>query len=193
MHSSTWAEDVLSLLAPHSLFDNTQLSKGGTQWEEPHSDSTEVDEESAVKEDFPVNTLVIRVLMQQRLFVCSLLCLIQLLLGVPWKAYLRLILLLAFQWQIIIPQCWGQHCRNHLRSLNSMQAVHGWPMPVSQQKLGDMPPVEQAIASWTALRLACASANPRCPRKECAKTDHLISQSFNTAACAGRGRLWLSW
>ncbi|KAL1260419.1 hypothetical protein QQF64_008246 [Cirrhinus molitorella] len=51
-----------------------------------------------------------------------------------------------------------------------------------------MPPVEQAIAAWTALGPIRASLNPRCPRKECAKTDSLVSQSFNAAArtaCTG--------
>ncbi|KAJ8001185.1 hypothetical protein DPEC_G00188670 [Dallia pectoralis] len=51
--------------------------------------------------------------------------------------------------------------------------------------LGDMPPVEQEIASWTTLGPAYASANPRCP-KECAKTDRLISRSFNSTARAAR-------
>lgn len=47
-----------------------------------------------------------------------------------------------------------------------------------------MPPVEQAIAEWTTLGPFHASANPRCPRKEFAKTDRLVSQSFNAIACA---------
>ncbi len=54
--------------------------------------------------------------------------------------------------------------------------------------LGDMPPVEQTIAAWTAVGPVRASANPRCPSKECAKTDHLISLSFNASArAAGTG------
>ncbi|XDV45568.1 hypothetical protein PO909_013648 [Leuciscus waleckii] len=52
--------------------------------------------------------------------------------------------------------------------------------------LGVIPPVEQKCASWTTLGPAYASANPRCPKKECAKTDHLISQSFNATAHAAR-------
>ncbi len=36
----------------------------------------------------------------------------------------------------------------------------------------------------TALGPIGASVNPQCPRKKCAKTDHLISRSFNAAAHA---------
>ncbi|XP_075340396.1 uncharacterized protein LOC142399558 [Odontesthes bonariensis] len=52
--------------------------------------------------------------------------------------------------------------------------------------LGDMPPVEASVASWTSLGPARASPNPRCPRKECAKTDRLASRSFNASARAAR-------
>ncbi|XP_051533337.1 uncharacterized protein LOC127428783 [Myxocyprinus asiaticus] len=49
-----------------------------------------------------------------------------------------------------------------------------------------MPPVEQSTASRTALGPACVSGNPRCPGKECAKSDRMISCSFNAAAHAAR-------
>ncbi|CAL8406948.1 unnamed protein product [Arctogadus glacialis] len=52
--------------------------------------------------------------------------------------------------------------------------------------LGDMPPVEASIASWTSLGPARVSSNPSCPRKECAKTDRLVTRSFNASARAAR-------
>ncbi|CAL8362208.1 unnamed protein product [Boreogadus saida] len=52
--------------------------------------------------------------------------------------------------------------------------------------LGDMLPVEVSIASWTFLGPARASSNPCCPRKECAKTDRLVTSSFNASARAAR-------
>lgn len=52
--------------------------------------------------------------------------------------------------------------------------------------LGDMPPVEASIASWTSLGPAHLSSNPRCPGKECAKTDRLATRTFNAAARAAR-------
>ncbi len=70
---------VLSLLAPHSLCDDTQQSGERSQCEGTHSDSTEVDDKSTMKGDFSLNTLITR--------VCNLHCLIQLLLGVYGKAY----------------------------------------------------------------------------------------------------------
>lgn len=48
-------------LLPMLCFNYTHQSDGGSQWEEPLLDSAEVDEESAVKEDFPWNTTVTRV------------------------------------------------------------------------------------------------------------------------------------
>ncbi|CAL8361511.1 unnamed protein product [Arctogadus glacialis] len=47
--------------------------------------------------------------------------------------------------------------------------------------LGDMPPVEASIASWTSLGPARVSSNPSCPLKECAKTDRLVTRSFNAS------------
>ncbi|CAL8342654.1 unnamed protein product [Arctogadus glacialis] len=49
-----------------------------------------------------------------------------------------------------------------------------------------MPPVEASIASWTSLGPARLSSNPSCPRKECAKTDRLVTRSFNASARAAR-------
>ncbi|CAL8391684.1 unnamed protein product [Gadus morhua 'NCC'] len=49
-----------------------------------------------------------------------------------------------------------------------------------------MPPVEESIASWTSLGPARVSSNPSCPRKECAKTDRLVTRSFNASARAAR-------
>ncbi|XP_059898317.1 uncharacterized protein LOC132450257 [Gadus macrocephalus] len=59
--------------------------------------------------------------------------------------------------------------------------------------LGDMPPVEESIASWTSLGPARVSSNPSCPHKECAKTDRLVTRSFNASARAARtGKLqWI--
>ncbi|KAK0154023.1 hypothetical protein N1851_003886 [Merluccius polli] len=52
--------------------------------------------------------------------------------------------------------------------------------------LGDMPPVEPSMAALTSLGLTGVSPNPRCPRKECAKTDRLATRTFNAAARAAR-------
>ncbi|CAL8349518.1 unnamed protein product [Arctogadus glacialis] len=52
--------------------------------------------------------------------------------------------------------------------------------------LGDMPPVEALIASLTSLGPARVSSNPSCPRKEWAKTDRLVTRSFNASARAAR-------
>ncbi|CAL8274789.1 unnamed protein product [Gadus morhua 'NCC'] len=52
--------------------------------------------------------------------------------------------------------------------------------------LGEMPPVEASIASWTSLGPARVSSNPSCPCKECAKKDRLVTRSFNASARAAR-------
>ena len=77
---------------------------------------------------------------------------------------------------------WKKPCQKPPSSAGCRHSVNA--LYPAETGLGDMPPVEQAIASWTALGPAQVSANLRCPRKECAKTDHLLSHSFNAAACA---------
>ena len=51
-----------------------------------------------------------------------------------------------------------------------------------------MPPVGQAIASWTPQGSAHVSADPHCPRKESAKNDCLISRLFTAAVHTARMR-----
>ncbi len=84
--------DVLSLLAPHSLFDDTQSGEG-SQCEGTHSD---------FRLQIP---FLLRYLVQPRLLACSLHCLILLLWGVYGKAYLRKVLHLVFQWQTTTRLC----------------------------------------------------------------------------------------
>lgn len=180
--------DVLSLIAPHSLVDVAQQAEEGSQGEEPHSDSAEVDGESTGRDDFPANTLVARVLS-----AAKILCLQP---SVPDPAPVGGV------WEGI-PQTNSPSCIPVADDYTSMLRTT-WKKPSQKPQfnagcrrlanarypketgLGDMPPVEQEIASWTTLGPAYASANPRCPKKECAKTDRLISRSFNASARAAR-------
>ncbi|CAL8270828.1 unnamed protein product [Arctogadus glacialis] len=52
--------------------------------------------------------------------------------------------------------------------------------------LGDMPPVEASIASWTSLGPARVSSPSKVAHIECAKTDRLVTRSFNASARAAR-------
>ncbi|KAJ8014415.1 hypothetical protein DPEC_G00039980 [Dallia pectoralis] len=174
--------DVLSLRAPHSLADNAQQAEGGSQGEGPHSDSAEVDGESTGRDDFSTNALVARVFS-----AAKILCLQP---SVPDPAPVGGV------WEGI-PQTNSPSCIPVADDYTSMLRTT-WKKPSQKPQfnagcrrlanarypketgLGDMPPVEQEIASWTTLGPAYTSANPRCPRKECAKTDRLISRSFNT-------------
>ena len=60
----------------------------------------------------------------------------------------------------------------------------------SETGLGDMPPVEKEMAALTFLGPEKGTADPRCARKECDKTDRLVCGTYNAAAraaCAGNG------
>ena len=85
--------DVLFLYAPHSLSDGAHHSEGGTHSGDPHSDTAEVDEESAGVWECATNPLVST---QQKLLVCSTPCLTQSQCEVSGRAYLRLIPHLVF-------------------------------------------------------------------------------------------------
>ncbi|XP_030272829.1 uncharacterized protein LOC115581680 [Sparus aurata] len=50
--------------------------------------------------------------------------------------------------------------------------------------IGDMPPVEREMAALTSLGPERVTANPRCPVKECEKTDRLVCRSYNAATRA---------
>lgn len=52
--------------------------------------------------------------------------------------------------------------------------------------LSDMPPVERGMAALTSLGPSRVTDNPRCPVKECHKTDTLVCRSYNAAARAAR-------
>ncbi|KAK0151149.1 hypothetical protein N1851_007723 [Merluccius polli] len=52
--------------------------------------------------------------------------------------------------------------------------------------MGDMPPVEREMAALTPLGPERVTANPRCPVKECEKTDRLVCRSYNAATRAAR-------
>ena len=52
--------------------------------------------------------------------------------------------------------------------------------------LADMPPDEREIAALTSLGPARVTANPKCPVRECHKTDTLVCRSYNAAASAAR-------
>lgn len=52
--------------------------------------------------------------------------------------------------------------------------------------MGDMPPVEREMAALTSLGPERVTANPRCPVKECEKTDRLVCRSYNAATRAAR-------
>ncbi|XP_076144523.1 uncharacterized protein LOC143127104 [Alosa pseudoharengus] len=56
----------------------------------------------------------------------------------------------------------------------------------SDSGLTDMPPVEREMAALMSLGPARVTADPRCPVKECRKTDTLVCQSYNAAARAAR-------
>ena len=48
----------------------------------------------------------------------------------------------------------------------------------------DMPPVEREMVALTSLGPERVSTNPRCPVKECEKTDRLVCRSYNAATQA---------
>lgn len=52
--------------------------------------------------------------------------------------------------------------------------------------LADMPPVEGEMAALTSLGPERVTANPRCPVKECHKTDSLVCRTYNAATRAAR-------
>ena len=52
--------------------------------------------------------------------------------------------------------------------------------------LADMPPVEREMAALTSLGPERVTANPRCPVKECHKTDGLVCRAYNAATRAAR-------
>ena len=52
--------------------------------------------------------------------------------------------------------------------------------------MGDMPPVEREMAALTSLGPERVTTNPRCPLKECDKSDRLVSRTYNAATRAAR-------
>ncbi len=52
--------------------------------------------------------------------------------------------------------------------------------------LAEMPPVEREMAALTSLGPERVTANPRCPVKECHKTDSLVCRTYNAATRAAR-------
>jgi hypothetical protein len=52
--------------------------------------------------------------------------------------------------------------------------------------MGGMPAVEREMASLTPLGLDRVTDDPRCPRKECEKTDNLVCRTYNSATRAAR-------
>lgn len=56
----------------------------------------------------------------------------------------------------------------------------------AESGMGNMPPVEREIAALTTLGPDKVTDNPRCPGKECQKTDRLMSQAYNAATRAAR-------
>ncbi len=52
--------------------------------------------------------------------------------------------------------------------------------------MGNMPSVEREIAALTTLGPDRVTDNPRCPGKECQKTDRLMCQAYNAASRAAR-------
>ncbi|XP_030272800.1 uncharacterized protein LOC115581658 [Sparus aurata] len=59
--------------------------------------------------------------------------------------------------------------------------------------MGDMPPVEREMAALTSLGPERVTANPRCPVKECEKTDRLVCRSYNAATRAARSGGRFGW
>ncbi len=52
--------------------------------------------------------------------------------------------------------------------------------------MGNMPSVEREIAALTTLGPDRVTDNPKCPGKECQKTDRLMYQTYNAATLAAR-------
>jgi len=52
--------------------------------------------------------------------------------------------------------------------------------------MAGMPAVEREMASLTPLGLDRVTDDPRCPRKECEKTDNLVCRTYNSATRAAR-------
>ncbi|CAM4734950.1 unnamed protein product [Leuciscus chuanchicus] len=181
-------DDVLSLIAPHSLVDNAPQAEGGSQGEGLHSDSAEVDDESTGKDDFPANSLVARVFSAAKILCLQPSVSDPAPVGGVWEGIPQTnspsYIPVADDYTSMLRTAWKKPSQKPQFNAGCRRLANArYP---KETGLGDMPPVEQEIASWTTLGPAYASANPRCPKKECAKTDRLISRSFNATARAAR-------
>lgn len=121
---------MLSLFAPHSLFDTVHQSEGGSHWGDPHSDTAEADEESAVRGESSANTLITRVFSAAKIGG----------LQPPMSDPVPVGGVREDIYQTSPPPCIPvaddyASLQNHLKSLISMHAVDGWLMPVTQWKL----------------------------------------------------------
>ena len=56
----------------------------------------------------------------------------------------------------------------------------------TEMGMGDMPPAEREMAALTSLGPERVTANPRCPLKECDKSDWLVCRTYIAATRAAR-------
>ncbi len=169
-------------------FDDTHHSEGGSHWGNPHSDTAEVDDESEVVGESSTNTLIDKVFRAAKIVGLQPPMSDPTPVGGVWEGISRInsppCIPVADNYLSMLRTAWKKPSQKPQFNAGCRRLANThYPVETG---LGDMPPVEQAMASWTALGPARVSANPRCPRKECAKTDCLISRSFNAVARAAR-------
>ena len=176
------ANDVLSLLASQATEDTTGgAGRGG----EPRTDSR--DESTGVGET-PVSSLMSRVLSAANILGLQPPTPDPVPQGGVWDGVSHTSpppsIPVAGDYTRMLTSSWGRASKRPQFNAGCRQlAMTVYP---AETGLGDMPPVEALIASLTPLGPARVSSNPSCPRKECAKTDRLVTRSFNASARAAR-------
>lgn len=178
--------DVLSLYAPHMEVGFTGV--GDDPVEGSHSGSVEPTDRSLETEDVPASSLLSRVLSAANILGLAAPTPAPAPAGGIWEGVPRATppppMPVPDDYAAMLKSSWGKLNQRPQYNAGCRQlATASYP---AETGLGDMPPVEPSMAALTSLGVAGVSANPRCPRKECAKTDRLATRTFNAAARAAR-------
>ncbi|CAL8350747.1 unnamed protein product [Boreogadus saida] len=178
------ADDVLSLLVSQATEDTTGgAGRGG----EPRTDSRG---ESTGVGETPVSSLMSRVLSAANILGLQPPTPDPVPQGGVWEGVSHISpspsIPLGEDYTRMLMSSWGRALKWPQFNAGCRQlAMAVYP---AETGLGDMPPVEASIASWTSLGPARVSSNLSCPCKECAKADRMVTRSFNAsarAACTG--------
>lgn len=178
--------DVLSLCASHTVVDDTT---GGDDLEgELHSSSAEPADGSTETGEAPVSSLMSRVLSAAKVLGLQGPTSAPAPAGGVWEGISRPeprpSIPVADDYTAMLRSSWGTNSKRPQFNAGCRQLANA-SYPV-ETGLGNMPPVESPMAALTSLGFSRVSSDPRCPRKECAKTDRLVTNSFNASARAAR-------